>query len=228
MNGNVSDDFLAAFPLVNPNTMAAFDPSMGDILGLSFVPGAGFPMSATFMITTTFNCDDGTSSSTSTSSTSSSSSSGGSSGQTVGLSSSGISVSGPKSLVSAAIIAEKSAKAAVDIKEHLKKGSPLSPSMAIDDLKASLADLQNLQNTFQGDNDIMLGMSTVGAELMDAINADNDAIMALEPLKDSDPNDLTNGELTTGLTKAKKLISEALRKKELIEGKLKKIESKGK
>ena len=226
MNGNVSVDFLNAFPLANPNTMTAFDPSMGDILGLSLVPGPGFPMSATFMITTTFNCDDGMSTSTSstTSSTSSSSSSGGSSGQSVSTSSSSGSLTGPQ-VISHAIDSEKSARAAVDIKEHLKKGSPLSPSMAIDDLKSSLSDLQDLQNRFQGENDVMLGMSTVGTELMDAINADNEAIMALDPLKNTDP-DLTNGEFTKGLSKAKKLIGEALRIKGLVEGKLKKLEKK--
>ncbi len=230
MNGNVSIDFLNAFPLADPNTMAAFDPSMGDILGLSLVPGPGFPMSGTFMITTTFNCNDGMSTGTSSTSTSSStsssssSSSGGSSGQAVITSSSSGALTGPQ-IISRATNSEKSAKAAVDIKEHLKKGTPLSPSMAIDDLKSSLSDLKDLQNRFQGDNDVMLGMSTIGTELTDAINADNDAIMALDPLKNTDP-DLTNGEFTSGLTKAKKLISEALRIKGLVEGKLKKLEKK--
>ncbi len=222
MNGNVSLDFLNAFPLANPGTMVAFNPSMGDILGLSIVPGPGFPTSGTFMIITSFNCDDGTS--TSTSSTSSSSS-GGSSGQSAAASSSGAVLTGPQ-IISRATGSEKSAKAAVDIKEHLKKGTPLSVSMALDDLKSSLSDLQDLQNRFQGDNDVMLGMSTVSSELTDAINADNDAIMELDPLKNTDP-DLTNGEFTKGLTKAKKLISEALRIKGLVEGKLKKLEAKG-
>src|SRR3989338_8191956 len=95
--------------------------------------------------------------------------------------------------------------------------------MAIDALMSSLSDLQDLQNRFQGANDVMLGMSTVGTKLMDAINADNEAIMLLDPLKDADPS-IANSELTQAVTKARKLINNALRIKGLIEKKLKKLE----
>lgn len=221
MDGNAAIDFVDPFPLTDPFTMTVFDPSMGDILGLSFVPGMDFPGSAAFMITTTFNCDNGA---TSTSSTSTSSSSSSSSGQSVSTSSSSGSLTNPQ-IISRAIDLEKSAKASVDIKNHLKNGTPLSVSMALDDIKSSLTDLQNLQSQFQGDNDIMLGMSTLGMELTDAINAENEAIMTLEPLKDTDPN-LANSEFTTGLTKAKRLISQALRIKELVSKKLIKLDAK--
>lgn len=221
MDGNLVVNLTSPFPLTNPMTMVTFDPSMGDILGLSFVPGAGFPGSATFMITTSFNCDNGTTSTSSTSTSSSSSSS--SSGQSVSTSSSSGTLTNPQ-IISSAINLEKSAKVSIDIKNHLKNGTPLSVSMAIDDIKSSLTNLQDLQNKFQGDNDVMLGMSTIGTELTDAINAENEAIMTLEPLKNTDP-DLTNGEFTTGLTKAKRLISRALRIKELISKKLIKLDA---
>ncbi len=222
MNGNAAINFVNPFPIEDPFTMTSFDPSMGDILGLSIVPGTGFPMSATFMVITSFNCDNGAS----TSSTSTSSSSGGSSGASVTTSSSGATLTGPQ-IISRATDSEKNAKAAIDIKALLMGGSSFSVSMALDDLKSSLSDLQNIQSMFQGENDVMLGMSTIGTELSDAINADNEAIMLLEPFKDVDPS-ITNGELTQGLTKARKLINQALRIKGLVEGKLKKLENKDK
>ena len=226
MSGNVSLDFLNAFPLANPNTMTNFDPSIGDILGLSLVPGAGFPISATFMVTTTFNCDNGTlstSSSTSSSGSTSSSTSSSTSGSTVTSSSSSGSSFTNSELISDAINFEVTAKNLINIK-HLIEGMDISFSVqdAITKLNDATSDLNKLQKRFEN-NDIMIGMSSVLTKLGDAINNDNEAIMVLEPFQNTTP-DLTNGEFTKGLVKAKKLINEALRIKELIEAKFKKLE----
>ncbi len=223
MNGNVSLDFLNAFPLADPNTMTAFDPSMGDILGLSLVPGPGFPMSGTFMITTSFNCDDGMSTTSSTSSTSSSSGSTSSSG---GSSSGGTSLT-PVQSIGAAIGDERFAKGSIDLKKLLNPAgavSPFSVKATIENLNGSVNELMSLQTKF-ADNNIMIGMSTIQDTLNEVINNDNEAIMILEPFKNTDPS-ITNGEFTTAITKAKKLITEAMRAKELIKTKLGKLEKK--
>ncbi len=232
MNGNVSFNFSSAFPLANPESMIAFDPSMGDILGLSIVPGSGFPPSGTFMITTSFNCDDGMSTSTpipSTSSTSSSSgliSSSGSPSSTSGGSSSGISLT-PVHSIGAAIGDERFAKSSIDLKKLINSGiPPFSVPKAINNLEGSVNELMTLQNRFT-DSSIMIGMSTIQDTLSEIINNDNEAIMILEPFKNTDPS-LTDGEFTQAITKAKKLISEAMRAKEQIKDKLKKLETKGK
>ncbi len=231
MNGNVSIDFLNTFPLADPNTMIAFDPSMGDLLGLSIVPGPGFPTSGTFMITTSFNCDDGMSttspaSSTSSSSgstppvvTSSSSSSGGSS------SGGGMSLT-PAQSIGAAIGDERFAKGSIDLKKLLNAGATFSVPKAINNLEGSVNELMTLQTNL-ADSNIMIGMSTIQDTLSDVINNDNEAIMLLEPFKNTDPS-ITNGEFTVAITKAKKLINEAMRAKELIQIKLKKLEKKDK
>ena len=232
MNGNVSLDFLNTFPLANPNTMTAFDPLMGDILGLSLVPGAGFPMSATFMIITTFNCDDGmSSSSTSTGGTTTSSSGSttttSSSGSTAMSSSSSGSVSSSGAIktngqaIASAIADEKSAKKSIHLKDLLK-GKPFSVSMAIDDLKSSLSDLQDLSSML-ANSDLMLGMDSIQSKVDEAISADNEAIMLLEPLKDTDPS-ITNGEFTTPITRVNMILSEIIRIKERIEAKINKSE----
>lgn len=225
MNGNVSVDFLNAFPLSNPNTMTAFDPSMGDILGLSLVPGTGFPMSATFMITTSFNCDDGMSTTSSTSSTSSSSSSGGSSSSSGGSSSGGTSLT-PVQSIGAAIGDERFAKGSIDLKKLISGATGFSVPKAINNLEGSVNELMTLQTKF-ADSNIMIGMGTIQDTLNDVVNNDNEAIMTLEPFKDTTPSE-TNGEFTIAVTKAKKLITEAMRAKELIKAKLKKLEDKGK
>lgn len=228
MDGDVLIAF-DAFPLVDPFTMAAFDPSMGDILGLSLVPGTGFPPSSTFMITTTFNCDDGMStstSSTSTSSTSSSSSSTSSSSTSSGGSSSGGISFTPVQNIVFAITNEHSAKGSIDLKDLIRDVEvTFSVSDAIDGLKNSIKELMTLQT--QVDTTIMIGMSNIQNTLNDAINNDTEAIMLLEPFKNTDPS-LTDKEFTTAITKAKKLINEAMRAKELIKGKLTKLEKKDK
>ena len=196
------------FPLADPFSMNTFDPSMGDILGLSFVPGSAFPGSAVVMIDAVINCDG---SSTTTSSSTSSSS-----GSVVGSSSgrSGLAI------VSSAINLEKNAKDFIDLKDLLMGDSSFSVSMALDALMSSLSDLQELKNNLQG-SDIMLGMASAESKADDAISKDSEAQMLLDPFKDKDPS-LTDEEFTQAVTKAKKLISEALRLKERIEKKLKK------
>ena len=184
-------------------------------------------MSATFMITTTCNSDDGTSTTSSTSSSSSgSTSSSGASSSSSGSSSSGISLT-PVQSIGTAIGDERFAKGSIDLKKLINTAaSAFSVPTAINNLEGSVNELMTLQTRF-ADNNIMIGMSTIQDTLSEAINNDNEAIMLLEPFKNTDPS-LTNGEFTTAITKAKKLISEAMRAKELIKEKLKKLEKKDK
>lgn len=230
MDGNLSVEFTSAFPLSNPSTMVAFDPSMGDILGLSFVPGPGFPSGSTvLMITTTFNCDDGmTTSSTSTSgtaTTSSGSTVATSSGSTAGSSSGAASSSGvvltDGQVIASAISNEKDAKKLINIKTLLMGGN-FSVSMALDELMSSVSDLQDLSNRLS-DSTAMIGMGTIQSAVDDVISSDNEVIMTLEPFKNTDPS-VTNGELTTALTKANMILNEAIMIKERIEAKIKKSE----
>lgn len=228
-NGNLT--FVSNnFPLVDPFTMNAFDPSMGDILGLSFVPGNNFPSGTEFMITTTFNCDGGsstTSSSSSSTSSSSGSSASGSSGQIGTASSSGIVLTNPQ-IIGSAISSEKTAKNAIDLKDLLTMNSAdFSVSMALDALMSSLSDLENLQSMLGDDASIMVAMSTVGSKISEIINSDNEVIMLLEPYKDSTPS-ISDSEFTQAVSRAKRLLDQALRVKAQIEKKLKKLEPKDK
>lgn len=215
----------ASFPLTNPNTLSPFDPSMGDILGLSIVPGSGFPGSVLLMIETTINCDDGMSStSTSTSGTvaSSSGSTTSSSGSVTSsgtVSSSGIVLTDGQ-VISSAISTEKSAKKSISLKDLAMGGSGFSVSMALDDLMSSISSLQDLSNRLS-DSDAMIAMASIQSKIDEVISGDNEAIMALEPFKDVEPS-ITNGELTTAVTRANMILSEILRIKERIEAKIKK------
>lgn len=219
MDGNLT--FVSnVFPLINPNTGVAFDPSMGDILGLSFVPGTGFPSGSTvLMITTTFNCDNGTTTSTTSSTTSSSGSTTATSSGSV-VSSSGAIVTNGQA-ISSAITNEKDAKKLINIKALLMGGT-ISVSMAIDELNSSVSDLNNLSSMLT-DGSAMLGMGTIQSAIDDVISGDNEAIMALEPFKNTEPS-LSDGEFTKALTKANMILSEAIMIKERIEAKIKKLE----
>lgn len=206
------------YPLIDPATMIVFDPSMGDILGLSFVPGSGFPSGSTvLMITTTFNCDNGMSSSTSTSTSSSTSSSGSTSSGAVATSSGLTNIQ----VISGAISDEKDAKKLINIK-NLIMGGTISVSMAIDELMSSVNGLNDLSSMLT-DGSVMLGMGTIQSAIDEVISSDNEAIMTLEPFANTEPS-ISNGELTVALTKVNMILNEAIMIKERIEAKIKKLE----
>ena len=99
-----------------------------------------------------------------------------------------------------------------------------SVSMAIDSLMSSVQNVEELNNRFQ-DNNIMIGMSTILSTLSDIKNNDNEAIMLLEPLKDTTPS-FTDSEFTATITRVRRLISQAVRNKNAIKRKLNRLEKK--
>lgn len=111
--------------------------------------------------------------------------------------------------------------------EHLNSFTPdtFSASRAIDDLTRSLTELENLRSMLE-DSSIMVGMTLIQTKLNECIEKDTEAIMLLDEIKDRTPSLelLADGEFTTHVTAAQRLISEAIRCKKMVQGKLQRIE----
>ncbi len=129
--------------------------------------------------------------------------------------------------LSYALGSEEAAKHPIEL-EKLSGFNPaftFSATRAIESLMSSLVELENLRSMLQESN-IMVGMTLIQSKLGECIEKDSEAIMLLEEVKDRTPGVelLADGEFTTHITTAQRLISEAIRCKKMVQGKLQRVE----
>jgi hypothetical protein len=129
--------------------------------------------------------------------------------------------------LSYALGSEEAAKHPIEL-EKLSGFAPtltFSVTRAVEHLMSSLVELENLRSMLQESN-VMVGMTLIQSKLGECIEKDNEAIMLLEEVKDRTPSVelLADGEFTTTITTAERLISEAIRCKKMVLGKLRRIE----
>ena len=122
-----------------------------------------------------------------------------------------------------AIGSEGGAKASINL-EHLSSFTPdlFSATRAIQHLMSSITELENVRSMLLESN-IMVGMTLIQTKLAECIEKDTEAITLLEEIKDRTPS-LLDGEFTTRITAAQRLISEAIRCKKMVQGKLERVE----
>ncbi len=93
---------------------------------------------------------------------------------------------------------------------------------AVDYLTLSLLELEDIKSMLEGST-IMVDMTTVQAKLQECIDKDNEAIMIFEEIKGVTPS-LTDSAFTSAVIEARRLISEAIRCKKMVIGKLQRVE----
>ena len=126
-----------------------------------------------------------------------------------------------------ALSSESLAKHVIEL-EKLSGFDPaltFSPTRAIEYLMSSLTELENLRSMLEESN-LMVGMTLIQMKLQECIEKDSEAIMLLEEIKDRTPGVelLADGIFTTAVTTANRLISEAIRCKKMVQGKLQRVE----
>ena len=126
-----------------------------------------------------------------------------------------------------ALSSESIAKRVIEL-EKLSGVAPdltFSPTTAIEYLMSSLTELENLRSMLEESN-LMVGMTLIQEKLQECIEKDSEAIMLLEEIKDRTPGVelLADGAFTTAVTTANRLISEAIRCKKMVIGKLQRVE----